>query len=690
MSAALSEQGAAGPELCQQVPEIWLEAAFRAGHDVSGFDPASSLEERLEWAIRRGLDIGAILSRFSSKMQHSTEAQVHECLQGAAVRKIYVPPEYICIDEGVSGRKAQRIGLKRMEAILRAKLARVLLVFKVSRLFRSVIHGFKFLDEEVVEKGLRAISVSQGIDTDDKKVWKQLCYLHGMMDEMLLESIADHVRSGIANLFRSGFTVGALPVGYRAEEVPGGRPTNRGRPRTKPAVDPAVAAMIVQHFQWIRDGLPLRKGWRRWVDAKGACDPRSTTGRMTYPAYRRMLSNRRYTGVWAFGRKRNRWLASKDYTGQEEQPESQVTVIQCDELRIVDDDDFFAVQDRLHGRKRASRGPRRRKSASLWDLVTGCFVCAACSTPEEPVRFYQAGANGHGMRCRRGPACPCSSIVNREVAVRQVLAKLTELLQQDTELTNRVVSHAQAMDAAGDEPTQERIAEIERQLVTAASRIKDLLELAGEGTDEDRAETKAQLRTAQHKRAALQAEMGRLRLTLDGARAPLTPERVQERLADLTALLTDLDSEPGNEDRLHRAAAVFELLVGGRIDVHVETRAGRKTSNVRGSFVPQLLRGLGLDNRNPQIAGCETPAAVDVWLRQPPRKDLLSGWVHRLIDEEGHSFRSATHVLVAQGHRLNSGVVWQIYHRYWEMQGLPAPKQAYNAGRPRRARSLEA
>ncbi|MHC4407060.1 MAG: hypothetical protein ACYTG0_46195, partial [Planctomycetota bacterium] len=58
-------------------------------------------------------------------------------------------------------------------------------------------------------------------------------------------------------------------------KVPG-PPTKRGRPRTAPEVDPEVAARIRQHFQWIRDGMSIREGWRRWLAAGGPCDPRST------------------------------------------------------------------------------------------------------------------------------------------------------------------------------------------------------------------------------------------------------------------------------------------------------------------------------------------------------------------------------------------------------------------------------
>lgn len=466
------DAGAASPEVAQLARSMWVEEATRAGIDLTGFDPTAPLHRRVAWARGQGLQIGGILSRFSSKLQHSTDAQVSDCVRYAAHHGIYTAPEFVCVDEGVSGRKVRRDGLERMRRLLERKNIGVLLVFKVSRLFRVAYKGFQFFAEDVVEERLRAISISQGIDTADEKTWKQLAHLHGIMDEMLLTTIADHVRSGIQNLFRAGFVVGALTVGYFAKEVVGAPPTKRGRPRTMPAVHAETAKLVRQHFEWIRDGLPIREGLRRWVKAGGPCDPRSTTGRMTYTAYRRMLSNARYIGRWAFGRKRNLWSSKRDYTLQVDQPEREVAVVPSEDLRIVDDELFFAVQQRLADLKTGPRGPKRRKDVRLADLVTDCFFCAVCSTPEEPVRFYQAGANGVGMRCKRADLCPCQTIVRRDEAIRAVCEQLSELLKRDAGLIAQTIASAEHLAAAGGESVREELARTDRQIASQAVRSR--------------------------------------------------------------------------------------------------------------------------------------------------------------------------------------------------------------------------
>jgi site-specific DNA recombinase len=476
MSHSLPAAGAAGPELARLAHQRWVEAASRAGIDLSGFDPEAPLQDRIAWAKARDLDIATLLSRYSSKLQHSTQSQVQDCVEFAGWHRLYPPPEFICVDEAVSGRKTRRDGLDRVRHILQQRLARTLLVFKVSRLFRVAYKGYAFFQEEIVEEGLRALSVSQGIDTADEKTWKSLAYLHGLMDEMLLATIADHVRSGIKSLFHAGYVTGALTLGYRPVAVAGAPPTNRGRPRTMPEVDPAVAERIRQHYRWVRDGMTLKAGWRRWVADGGPCDPRSTLGYMSYHAYRRLLSNPRYTGLWAFGRKRNSWSSRRDYTRQVPQPETEVALRRCPELRIVEDELFAAVQQRLAEFKVGPRGPKKQKDVKLWDLVTEFFWCPQCQ-----VRYYQAGAGGEGMRCKRGDLCPALSAVRRQDAVKAVCRKLTELVRQDERLVDQVVGRAQALDARGDEALQTEAAAVAHKIAGVTSRIQDLLDLGRPG-----------------------------------------------------------------------------------------------------------------------------------------------------------------------------------------------------------------
>lgn len=674
--------GGANDQLASMAHQWWIAMAARAGIDLTGFDPRAPLAERIAWAIQAGLEIAVVLSRFSFKLQHSTEAQVQHNMEYAGGHMMYVPPEFICVDEAKKGRQVRRHGLERAKAILKTRQAQTLLVFKVSRLLRTGYKSAQFVNEEVVEEGLRAVSTSQGIDTRDKKTWKTLMYMNGIMDEMLLETIADHCRAGLKTLFQQGFTTGALTVGYRRVEVPGAPLTNRKLPRTAPAIDAEVAKLIKQHFEWNRDGMSIREGWRRWVAAGGPADPRSGDKCMSYSAYRRLLSNPRYLGLWAFGRKRNQWNSKRDYNQQVVGPEAELSIFRCEDLRIIDDELFFAVQERLAKLKTGPRGPhKQKKDIHLWDLITEFFFCAKCK-----VRFHQAGGGGKGMRCKRADLCPCLSAISRRQAVEVVCKKLTELIKRDAELLHNVVCGVREVDAAGDEQVQADIASLKSRIQVLTSKIDDLEELAGHGSDEDRQRRKARIHAASLDRGKLQVELSHLeKCARVGAKA-ITSDTIDQILEDFAGLLDAAANGKLGSDLVYRAASVFGRLVGKQIWVHVEKRPGRKQTVVRGVFTPHLLHAVARATETVVPNDCPAAETVEVWFREPPKLDALAERVHQLIDIEGLSQRETAARLREEGHKVNCGNVWYMYRRWYEMQGLPMPKQHYNNGRPRKPR----
>lgn len=665
----LRTSGAADDPLRRQAHREWIEAANKAGIDLSGFDPDLPPEQRISWALQAGLVIACIYTRFSSKNQHSTGDQVRASILFAAANRMYVPPELICVDEAKKGRRIRRDGLVRLKEILRTRLATVLLVFKASRLFRQAYQGYQLIEQEVVEEGLRAVSVTQGIDTSDKKVWKAQIQLYGLLDDLLLDAIADHVREGQIGLFRAGYVIGALGIGFRREEVPGAPPTNRGLPRTRPAVDSQVAELIRQHATWLLQGMPLGEGVRRWRAAGGPADPRSSTGKMTYPAYRRLFTNKRLIGIWEFGRKRNCWSSKRDYTRQVPQPDAEVDVIVREDLRILPDDVFYALERMINGKKIGPRGPRKDKEHCLHDLVIGVFVCSHCRR-----RYHMGGANGQAMHCPE-PDCPVHVLLNRQEAVAVLTSRLTELLADDHALVEQIVASTQHLDSSTEDDFARDVRHLEQKIRDRTNQLQDLLELAGQGSDSDRAEIMAQVRAAQVERSSCQVELARRKERASGCK-PITAEEVRQVLANLNSLLQQGASGELGREAIYRAADVFKRLVGGVVEVLVEVRPGRKRSVVRGRFTPQLLATLVEVGGITSIPEKSPPPSVEVWLRQPPRLDAMAAEVRRLYEDEGLGFRA-----IAKKLGIGCGNIYQAYLRYYEMQGLPVPPRRPR-GRP--------
>ena len=159
---------------------------------------------------------------------------------------------------------------------------------------------------------------------------------------------------------------------------------------------------------------------------------------------------------------------------------------------------------------------------------------------------------------------------------------------------------------------------------------------------------------------------------------------MRDLLQNLTKLLEDGAAGRLGDDVIFKAAAIFRQLVGGQIRVVVERRAAQSASNVRGVFVPRLLQVLQSQLSIYENGEIQAPAETSVWLRPPPRSDQLAERVHQLIDNEGQSFRTAEKTLCMEGFTGNSGTVWQIYRRHYEMIGEPMPRLAYNNGHPRK------
>jgi DNA invertase Pin-like site-specific DNA recombinase len=666
----LPDQGAISDVLRHKVHEEWMEGGRKAGLDLTGFDPEAPLEQRIRWALQVKLSIACVYARFSSKHQHSTADQVRASVLFAASNQMYAPPELVCVDEAQKGRGVRRDGLQRLKIILRTRVATIMLVYKASRLFRHAYQGYQLIDQEIVEEGLRAVSVSQGIDTEDKKVWKAQLQLYGVLDDLLLDAIADHVREGQIGLFRQGFVTGALGIGFRREEVPDARPTNRGLPRTRAAVDTEVAELIRRHANWLLSGMPLREGVRRWRAAGGPADPRSARGMMTYPAYRRLFTNKRLIGVWEFGRKRNFWSSKRDYTRQVPQPDAEVTVVIREDLRILSDEVFYELEKLILSRKTGPRGPRKGKEAQLHDLVTEVFTCCRCRR-----RFHTAGANGQAMHCPE-PDCPVHVMVNRREAVRAVCAKLTELLGKDSGLVEEVVSATQHLDRVTEDDDAKAVHELEKQIRERTNRIDDLLDLAGQGSDLDRAETIAKARATQSERSALHLELTR-RQKRSAAAKPVSPEAVRQQLADLHSLLEDAATGRLGVDAIFRSAHDFKRLVGGEVEVLAEPRPARKRSAVRGRFVPRLLACLTDSGALADRSETSPSAPVDVWLRRPPRLDAIADQVRQMYEEEKLGFRAISERL-----DIGCGYVYQTYKRYYEMRGLPLPPRRPRGRRP--------
>jgi site-specific DNA recombinase len=684
MLQKLPSEGAASPEVMMQAETAWLAAAENGGLLSQGFDLRASLADRIAWMRLHGYSIGVACARYSHTLSRSTVDQVVEIMIFTARKKVYVPPEFVCVDEAVTGKKSRRAGLDRAKWLLASGMATVFAVYKLSRLLRTCYKSVGFIQEDVVDQGFRAISVTQNVDTDDKDNWRKLTYLYGLMDESLLTSIGDHVRSSLKTLASNGYSIGAMTAGYDRVEVEGPQTKSKGL-RTKPVVNERFREMLNRNVQMHLGGMSIAEGRRRWIADDGARVFRKEyKNPISVSAYRAMLSNPRYTGLWAFGRKKNEWNSKRETITQVEQPEDDVVIRQIEELRVLTDETFARLQVWLGRNKTGPRGLKKPKGPKkLWDYTTRFFTCGCpdCYKFERP--FYQTHTKNPVMTCAAGSLCPHHLTVRRDVAVGQVCEKLCELLADDRPLVEAIVAAAGAI-TSDVESIRAAIAEKERKLKTYVAKINGLLDMVGEGSAEDKLETKAKLAEVRGERRQLEAESATLRNQLAG-REPLDPERVRAKLASLRALLEEAAEGQLGEEATYRAVQVFEALTGGKIEVMTYGRAGRKRPLVRGTFTPLLLESFLKEAGYPDLAShAAPPAPVTVWLRPPPQCDRVAERVYQLIDIEQVARDQAIKTLRSEGFELAEDGIYRALNRYYCEAGILRPEHRYNNGRRRR------
>ena len=145
--------------------------------------------------------VGAIYVRYSTWMQDSAEDQVRTILEFAVKEGIFVPREFVFFDLAIRAYKKQRDGLDQLRDVLRAKKAKVLMLFATSRVFRKVYRTLEFADEVVCEHNVRCIFVKSGVDSANKDQWQVLLHFRAIMDEFQVKVSAEHIRAALEGLF---------------------------------------------------------------------------------------------------------------------------------------------------------------------------------------------------------------------------------------------------------------------------------------------------------------------------------------------------------------------------------------------------------------------------------------------------------------------------------------------------------
>jgi DNA invertase Pin-like site-specific DNA recombinase len=527
--------------------------------------------------------IGVVYARYSTRFQDSIADQVRVLLDEAVSREIFVPVEHVFFDMAMRGYSDRRPGLQSLRETLAAKRTEVLLVFATNRLFRKTYKALQFVEEEVVEQGIRCIFVKSRIDTADGERWRTFLNLHATMDEFVVGMYAEHVRAGHEGLFVRGMVTTTLCLGYRGEPVEG-ELTKRKRPRCRIAIDEESAHYVRLVFAWfVDDSLALEEIARRLnADSNAPSPPKSVQGDWTHRTVRGVLANPRYRGEWIYGLTETKWQSKKDYVKQVPREEP-LCVKQFEDLRIVVDEVWYAAQARLaRFERRVGRKPKDGDTSTRPRLLNGIFYC-----PVHDRALYVGGPFGLLMRC---PICrvtalsdrPLFTYLDRRLALELTCRRIAELIRADADLVARIIATCQIEAEKFQQPDPTRLAELQAEENRLARRIRLAIETLDD-TDEEEQATRQLIQELRKKRADVTAELKLLEAAHAREIRIPSSDVVRTLLDELCETLVRAARE-GDSTDAGRVRKILVAVTGGRIDLYQQGERHRGLGWLQGRF----------------------------------------------------------------------------------------------------------
>ena len=281
--------------------------------------------------------------------------------------------------------------------------------------------------------GVRVISVADHLDTSDDNALLDI-QVRGVFNELLLPDLRRRPTGGQLGQKERGYFVGEATFGYRSEAAGTISYDKHGRARPEGCVmrvDPAEAEFVPRIFREAAEGVPCTRIMNGLNEDGVPGRIRSARG-WTVGSVRRVLENTKYRRHWVWnklGTCRDRRTGRRRYVLK---PESEWVVRDDEALRIVPQELWDRVAERLReikrvwpgGQCRRGFGPGQRSRVHAYPpyLLSGAMVCGDCGRAIALVSGHRGGYHGCSAAARR--AGENRVRVPRRVAEKVILAAL--------------------------------------------------------------------------------------------------------------------------------------------------------------------------------------------------------------------------------------------------------------------------
>jgi site-specific DNA recombinase len=615
-------------------------------------------------------------ARFSSNLQSekSNADQQRECRDLAALKGHRISPELEFSDSAVSGTRRRRAGLDAMLAAARAGQIKVLYFHSLSRLSRESVITLPLLKDLVYNYGVRIISVTEGIDSDDT-AWELIAHIMSIVHEQYLKDLAANVHRGQAGTVLSGLCVGDYCFGFASVAIPGSE-QGRGRnakPRMMYVINPETAAWVPRIFNWfVCEGRSLRWIVRELNRLGAPNDHRAFKAEWRHAYVARLLQNRKYIGEWRWGELRNVRdpLTGKIRQKNRSPEESEQWRRSFPHLRLIDDETFAAAQRRLEENK-ATYGKAVRKERGRFSgtnsktanhfarhLLQGLIQCAECGH-----KLYVWGTNGKYLCCPgyHLGSCTCKTGLRRDLAKTMILEEIGQRMLLNLAWREIFFNKVCAAWEANESHLPADLAAAERALAEAKRAVENLVDQIERGIDVPEIVERLTERRAEKRKWTTEVE--RLRLTKQTCAAAPTPAWVDERLAHLGESLRE--SSPA-------AAKALADLVGGQIVVTEIRKPGRERYYWQGRFtisITAVVRAVLKRSAEDMSAAPNEPPSYEIVIdfREPHRYEIESETAKELWD------KGWLMIDIAREMKKKQSYVRKLIKYWFESRQLPIP-----------------
>lgn len=338
------------------------------------------------------------------QLEYSPDSQIKKIKEYAKHNNIHISDEFIFLDEGISGRKAEkRPAFMKMIALAKTKPKPfdMILVWKFSRFARNREDSIVYKSMLRKQCGIDVVSISEQIGEDKTSILIEA--LLEAMDEYYSINLAEEVKRGMNEKFSRGGVVSQPPFGYKM-----GNDVFVPNEETAP-----IVRMIFEDYI---SGMGVRKIAMK-LNEMGI---RSTKGNpFENRTVEYILTNPTYLG------KLRRNPNGRDSTDRFHQSEDTV-IVDGQHQPIISEELFKKANDRLKEQKKKYVRHAQQKQADF--MLRGLCRCSECGST-----LVQA-VKGKSLQCHKYSRGQCKT--SHSVTIEKMNVAVIEKIKSDITQSN--------------------------------------------------------------------------------------------------------------------------------------------------------------------------------------------------------------------------------------------------------------